>query len=693
MAHSVLPYERLLDIDARLEHAAARPVIVPDTIVIDHGSVFVSAAFRSACRHLGISIQPAHLGSGAEKGHIERYFGSVASLFCQFASGYAGRSPDRRGRHVEDQPLWSMAELQELLDEWLIAFWINRRHDGLRDPEHPGRAFTPNEKYAALVEAAGYVPVALGPDDYIELLPASWRAVNAYGIKLARRSYDSEELNPLRLQPSGIREKKNLHEIRHDPYDVSRIHVRGPDGWITVFWKHLDRAPLPFGELAWDHARRSLGSDATEEQIANAVAALLRRANAGPDKQEKPKMSKRDRRVAARTKAAGPAGDQDQPGPHVPAEPGIAGPGRGRAAGEGHPDEDLRPVRRSGQALVTATDSHEEPGMGAAGEGSARQLTTLRGWREFAADRPAVPDLLPEPAWKLLDDDARLDYDEARLAHHARLLTVATSTIQQVITEGRRLQYLNRHADAGRCGLILSGPARTGKTTCLAQLGKTIETMHHRRNPHAAGHIPVIYITAPPAATPRMIAVEFARFLGLPLTRRSNVTDVLEAVCGVCLDAATTLVCVDEIHNISLGTRHGAEASDTLKYFAERLPVTFAYAGINVERAGLLSGTRGEQIAGRFSMIRTGPFGRGQQWQSLIAALEDSLRLHRHRDGTLVGLSSYLHSRSGGMIGSLLRLIRAAAIQAVLDGTEAITKATLESIPVDIASAGGHLPG
>ncbi len=72
MAHSALPYERLLDIDARLEHAAARPVIVPDTIVIDHGSVFVSAGFRAACRHLGISIQPAHLGSGAEKGHIER---------------------------------------------------------------------------------------------------------------------------------------------------------------------------------------------------------------------------------------------------------------------------------------------------------------------------------------------------------------------------------------------------------------------------------------------------------------------------------------------------------------------------------------------------------------------------------------------------------------------------------------------
>ena len=310
MAWSALPYERLLAIDERLENAAARPVIVPDTIVIDHGAVFISAAFRSACRHLGISIQPAHLGSGAEKGHIERHFGTVASLFSQFASGYAGRSADRRGRHVEDQPLWSMAELQELLDEWLLL-WLNRPHDGLRDPEHPGRAFTPNKKYASLVEAAGYVPVSLGPDDYVELLPAEWRAVNAYGIKLNWRTYDSDDLNPLRMQPSGVREKKDLWEVRHDPYDVSRIHVRGPGGWITAFWRHLNRAPVPFGELAWDHARRGLGPEATEEEIADAVTALLRRASRGPEDQGKPAMSKRDRRVAARTRAASPR----EPGP------------------------------------------------------------------------------------------------------------------------------------------------------------------------------------------------------------------------------------------------------------------------------------------------------------------------------------------------------------------------------------------
>ena len=103
-------------------------------------------------------------------------------------------------------------------------------------------------------------------------------------------------------------------------------------------------------------------------------------------------------------------------------------------------------------------------------------------------------------------------------------------------------------------------------------------------------------------------------------------------------------------------------------------------------RTGLLSGTRGEQIAGRFGMVRTGPFSQDQQWTALIAALEDSLRLHRHRPGTLAELDRYLHQRTHGMIGSLLWLIRSAAINAVLDGTEKITKKSLDAVDADITS-------
>jgi hypothetical protein len=312
MSRSAMPYRRLLDIDARLRHAAARPVIIPETIVVDHGKVFVSRNFRASCNFLGISFQPVHEASGWEKGHTERMLGSVASLFAQFVIGYTGSSVERRGRHPEQQAAWSLLDLQELLDEWIVAAWQNRPHDGLRDPAHPGRAFTPNEKYAALIEAAGYVPVALSADDYIELLPATWRAINAYGVKIKYRTYDDEALNPLRLQQSGVKERKDLWEIHYDPYDVSRVWVRDhwQGGWITLYWKQLHRIAAPFGEMAWDHTRRGLPG-ATEEQLADAVADLLKRAHNGPgDPAGQPasaKLTRRDIRVAARTLASPPA--------------------------------------------------------------------------------------------------------------------------------------------------------------------------------------------------------------------------------------------------------------------------------------------------------------------------------------------------------------------------------------------------
>lgn len=59
MYRSVLPHRRLLTIDERLEHAAAKPVIVPEMIVCDHGKVFVSHDFRASCRFLGDRL-PAH---------------------------------------------------------------------------------------------------------------------------------------------------------------------------------------------------------------------------------------------------------------------------------------------------------------------------------------------------------------------------------------------------------------------------------------------------------------------------------------------------------------------------------------------------------------------------------------------------------------------------------------------------------
>jgi hypothetical protein len=53
---------------------------------------------------------------------------------------------------------------------------------------------------------------------------------------------------------------------------------------------------------------------------------------------------------------------------------------------------------------------------------------------------------------------------------------------------------------------------------------------------------------------------------------------VIEQVCGICLDTRVSMIIVDELHNLDMTTRAGAEASDTLKYFSERLPSTFVFS-------------------------------------------------------------------------------------------------------------------
>ena len=287
MAHSRLPYERLVSLDSRLEHAAARPVIVPETISCDRGKVFLSDTFLSACQTLGISVQPARALTPTDKAIVERTFSSVNSLLCQHLAGYTGRSVARRGSHVEAEAVWALADLQDLLDEWVVVGWQNRPHEGLRHPRTPGLQLSPNEMYAALVSVAGYVPVTLSGDDYIELLPVAWRAINYDGIRIDYRTYDSPDLGPYRRQPSPTSAGKGLWEVHHDPYDLSRVWARRPEGgFVTATWSYLASVGTPFADFTWRQARRIAAERGVgpcdEAGLARVLDELLHRAGQGP---------------------------------------------------------------------------------------------------------------------------------------------------------------------------------------------------------------------------------------------------------------------------------------------------------------------------------------------------------------------------------------------------------------------------
>ncbi|WP_284755485.1 Mu transposase C-terminal domain-containing protein [Arthrobacter sp. efr-133-R2A-120] len=317
MAASALPYRSMKSIDERLAGAAAKPVIVPETIVCDHGKAYLSNTFKSACRSLGISLQPAHPDTPTDKPVIERTLQSIGTLFAQYVTGYLGSSVERRGKNAEHQAVFSLLEIQDLLDEWIVTGWQNRPHDGLRDPFTPSRVLTPNEKYAALLAVSGYVPVPLGSEEYLELLPAETRVINSYGVKIRHRVYDTADLNPYRGQKSGMKALNGLWEVRYDPYDAGCVWIRNhiDGGWITAYWRHLSGSPQPFGEDIWAYGRQIVAQRGitrpSEDEIRIAVNNILDKASPPA----KPRTrNRKDRHAAARNTAALGA---RRPSPHI----------------------------------------------------------------------------------------------------------------------------------------------------------------------------------------------------------------------------------------------------------------------------------------------------------------------------------------------------------------------------------------
>ncbi|WP_329212260.1 Mu transposase C-terminal domain-containing protein [Streptomyces sp. NBC_01708] len=282
-----LPHQRLVTLDGRLAGAAARPVVLPETIVVDRGKVFVSWAFTAACESLGISVQPAPPRAPTAKGIVERTFGSINALFCQHLPGYTGSNVTRRGPDTEKDACYSVAQLQDLLDEWLVHYH-HRPHEGLRHPMMPRKALTPNEMWAALVAVAGYVPIPLTGRDYLELLPVRWQAITPAGLTIHHRTYDADLLAPHRGQASPVAGRGGKWEIHYNPHDVRQIWVRLPDGELTeIPWIHRDHVHRPFDERTWQHIRTQAvdGNHSDAEQyeasLADALDQLMRRVHSG----------------------------------------------------------------------------------------------------------------------------------------------------------------------------------------------------------------------------------------------------------------------------------------------------------------------------------------------------------------------------------------------------------------------------
>lgn len=283
--YMLLPFDRRMSLEDRYEEAAARPVIFPETIQVDRGKVYLSRHFGEACVRFGISIMPARPGTGSDKPFVERGFNSIRTLFSQHVRGYTGSDTTQRGR--DPKPYFTLEQLKELFDEWVIVGWQHRVYSGLTIPHFPGRELTPNLAYGFGVSMAGYVQCPVGTDAYVNLLPVVKRVLDRNGITIDRMRFTSPDLRRFLRLRSPLAGRNDIWPIHYDPHDMAQVYLQDPtDGsWWAIPYAFQSVVGQPFADFMFKAAVEAVkraGEDlGNEKAIALALKALLDRADVG----------------------------------------------------------------------------------------------------------------------------------------------------------------------------------------------------------------------------------------------------------------------------------------------------------------------------------------------------------------------------------------------------------------------------
>jgi len=329
---------------------------------------------------------------------------------------------------------------------------------------------------------------------------------------------------------------------------------------------------------------------------------------------------------------------------------------------------------------------------------------TKEEWRGYLnAVPPTRPHMPPYEIYLTLSDNHRDHLNDERTDYHSALVIVRTSQmkkIHRIIT--RRMLTNARQAPGARRGIVLDGPATIGKSTLVKLFAADYERTLRRKHPeryapryivenNLVDYTPVVYLNIPSQATPKDLSLLLAEYMAVHYrtgaTKNALTTRVLEEMrlCG------TELVIIDDVHFLDLSAKEGKVANDHLKYLANHTAATFVFTGADLNTSGLFlegtGSTRATQTSGRNTLVKMTEFpiktvGEQREWADVIKSMEDSLALYRHRPGSLLKQWKYLHDRSAGSICALSDLIRESAIEAILNGEEAITRKLMEEIDI-----------
>lgn len=275
--------------------------LLPETIIVDHGKVYVSEHLTNFCARNGISIQPARLGMGVDKAQKERWYGTFESLI-QELPGYKGRSVAGRGSRPESEVVYTIQQLEQILREWIATVYHHAPHSELFDPHLPGVFMTPLQAYEHGVAMSGRLRVPFDRNLLIEMLPIELRYFNHYGVEINGLTYTGPIVAKYRNRSRVISSGSRGWPFHFNPDDMTRIYFHDPDDrqWHTLLWNRAAELNMPFGLDALEYAKSIAETRAGKKDVERALVDLLRRL--GISRGDNP----REKLIAARAVAQAP---------------------------------------------------------------------------------------------------------------------------------------------------------------------------------------------------------------------------------------------------------------------------------------------------------------------------------------------------------------------------------------------------
>ena len=261
------------------------PSVAAETIVVDHGKIYLSEHLMSACARLGISVQPARVCQATGKAALERFFRTLGEQLLAALPGYKGPDVYRRGKDAEQQAFYFLHELEQTIRRWTADCSYHRQpHSGLCVPEVPGLEVSPLEMFARGIARAGYLQIPARADLAFDFLATEWRTIQHYGVEIGGLRYDGPALNPYRNRTSSYAGKHaGRWPFRVDPGDVSKVWFQDPadNRWHMLRWEHADAVGGPFSSEALAYARQLATATHRFPDTRRALADLLEQWGAG----------------------------------------------------------------------------------------------------------------------------------------------------------------------------------------------------------------------------------------------------------------------------------------------------------------------------------------------------------------------------------------------------------------------------